>query len=248
MKIVEWTFITNNVIGADLHPICVHDLLPKNYHPYKSLSKEIALSRKGTTYLKCPAHTDFIKNTWVFCAPFDLSIEIEINSSTELVKIYCENISQEVFEQIIDTRFLLKDQQGKNPYPLIGIDWLNVFTCKESLVMQVLPAFMHRNEFTDKTTVIPGEYDIGKWTRPVEMVFEVRSNREKIQIKKGDAISYIKFLSSDSIKLVNTDAPWAAIQECNEIVKTEAFKPLKERYAALEKATESKCPFGHSHG
>lgn len=245
MKKVEWSFVTNNVIGADAHPSCVLDLIPKNYNPFKSLSKDIVSSRKGTTYLKCPAHTDFLKNTLVFCAPFDLSLQIEIDPHTELVKIYCENISQEVFEQIVDTRFLYPNEKGKNPYPLLGIDWLYVFACEESLMMQVFPAFMHKNDFTEKTTVIPGEYDIGKWTRPVEVVFEIRSNREKIQIKKGDAISYVKFLTDDSIKLVNIDVPWPAISECNDIVKADNRRPLKERYASLEKIRANKCPYGH---
>lgn len=246
MKTVEWSFITNNIIGADPHPLCVLDLISKDYNPFKSLSKEISVTRKGTTYLKCPAHTDFLKNTWVFCAPFDLSLEIEIDPHTDLVKIYCENISQEVFSQIVDTRFVLTHQQGKNPYPLLGIDWLNILTCEESLMVQVFPAFMHRNEFTEKTTVIPGEYDIGKWTRPVEVVFEIRSNREKIQIKKGDAISYVKFLSDEPIKLVNSTVPWPAIKDCNDIVTADKRRPLKERYASLEKIRASKCPYDHS--
>ncbi len=246
MTTVKWSFMTNNELGGENHPLCVQGLISENYNPYKSLSKEIAVSRKGVTYLKCPAHTDFLKNTFAFCAPFDLTIDLEIDPETNLVKIYCENISQEVFSQIIDTRFLLKTQQGKNPYPLLGIDWLNVLTCETSLTMQVLPAFMHRNEFTEKTTIIPGEYDISKWTRPVEVVFEIRSNREKIVIKKGDVISYIKFLCDDQIKLVNSEISWNEIIECNNIVKSNNNRPLKERYASLEKIRASKCPYSHN--
>jgi len=246
MKTVEWSFLTNNIMGADPHPLCVQDLISKDYNPFKSLSKDIATSRKGCTYLKCPAHTDFLRNTWVFCAPFDLTLEIEVDTNLDMVKLHCENISQEIFESIIDTRFLYKTEQAKNPYPLVGIDWLYVFACDEPLMMQVFPAFMHKNEFTDKTTVIPGEYDVGRWTRPVETVFEIRSNRERIVIKKGDAISYVKFFSDDPVKLINSSVPWPAIQECNHIVTADKRRPLKERYASLEKATASKCPFGHT--
>ena len=77
-----------------------------NNMPY--IFKDIATSRKGCTYLKCPAHTDFLRNTWIFCAPFDLTIEIEVDPESDMVKIYCENISQEIFESIVDTRFLSK--------------------------------------------------------------------------------------------------------------------------------------------
>lgn len=246
MTIVNWTFLTNHEIGVDQHPACIRDLISKDYNPFKSLSKEIIRSRKGSTYLKCPAHTDFLKNTFVFCAPFDLTIDLEIDPETDLIKIYCENISQEIFNTLIDVRFLSNNEKGNNPYPLIGIDWLNVVTCEKSLMVQVFPAFMHRNEFTEKTTVIPGEYDISKWTRPVEVVFEIRSNREKIVIKKGDALSYFKFLCDDQIKLVKNSVPWQEIIECNEIVKADKNRPLKERYSSLEKIRANKCPYDHN--
>ena len=242
MKTVEWSFLTNTIIGAEPHPLCVQDLISKDYNPFKSLSKDIAISRKGSTYLKCPAHTDFLRNTWVFCAPFDLTLEIEIDTNSDMVKVHCENISQEIFESIIDTRFLFKTEQAKNPYPLLGIDWLYVFACEEPLMMQVFPAFMHRNEFTDKTTVIPGEYDVGRWTRPVETVFEIRSNRERIVIKEGDAISYVKFFSDDQIKMIKSPIPWDKIAQCNDIRNADLFRPLAERYKSLEDTKAKVCP------
>lgn len=236
MKNVAWSFFTNNKIGDVDHPNCVLPLIDQEYIPFKSLVKDIATSRKGCTYLKCPAHTDFLRNTWIFCAPFDLTIEIEVDPDSDMVRVHCENISQEIFESIIDTRFLHKTEQAKNPYPLLGIDWLYVFACEEPLMMQVFPAFMHKNEFTDKTTVIPGEYDVGRWTRPVETVFEIRSNRERIVIKKGDAISYVKFSSNDQIKMIKSAIPWREIAQCNDIRNADLFRPLAERYNSLADA------------
>jgi hypothetical protein len=245
MKIVNWSFITSTEWGIE-HPECVKPLLSKDYTPFTNLSKEIISSRKGVTYLKCPAHTDFLKNTFVFRAPFDLTINLEIDSNTNSVKIYCENINQEVFDLIIDKRFLFKNKHEIAEVPLLGIDWLAVFTAENSTLMQVLPAFMHRNEFTEKTTMIPGEYDISKWTRPVETVFEIRSNKERIVIKKDDAIAYVKFHSDDVVKLVKTPTPYEEMKDCNEIRNANTFRPLKERYASLEKIRASKCPYNHN--
>ena len=242
MKNVAWSFFTNNKIGEVDHPNCVLPLIDQDYTPFKSLVKDIATSRKGCTYLKCPAHTDFLRNTWVFCAPFDLTLEIEVDPDSDMVRVHCENISQEIFESIIDTRFLHKTEQAKNPYPLVGIDWLYVFACEEPLMMQVFPAFMHKNEFTNKTTVIPGEYDVGRWTRPVETVFEIRSNRERIVIKKGDAISYVKFSSDEQVKMIKSSVPWDEIAQCNDIRNADLFRPLEERYKSLENTMANTCP------
>jgi hypothetical protein len=152
-------------------------------------------------------------------------------------------MTQEVFESIIDTRFLHNEHRGASKYPLLGVDWLTVFITDRPIMMQVLPAFMHRNDFTEKTTIVPGEYDISRWTRPVETVFEIRSNKEKIVIKKGDAILYVKFSSDDSIKLVESNTPWKEISTCNDITNTNRLKSLKERYASLAAARIDKCPY-----
>jgi hypothetical protein len=246
MEIINWSFLTTNEINGVEHPDCILPLISNDYVPFKSLSKEIAISRKGSTYLKCPAHTDFIKNTFVFCAPFDLTIDLEINIKTKSIKIYCENISQEIFERIIDTRFLFNIEKETNTCPVIGIDWLSVFTSASLINMQVMPAFMHHNDFTKKTTIIPGEYNIGQWTRPVEVVFEVNSLKEKIVIKKGDAISYVKFLTDNPLKLKKSSVPWKEIQDCDNIRSTNKFRPLKERYKSLEKVRASECPYNHT--
>jgi len=242
MNIVNWSFITGHQLNID-HPDSIKPLLDNNYSPFVSLSSEVISERKGATFLKCPAHTDFLKNTFVFCAPFDLTIDLEINESIDEVKLYCKNITQDVFESIIDTRFLHNKHRVISKYPVIGIDWLTVFTANRSTMIQMLPAFMHRNDFTEKTTIVPGEYDISKWTRPIETVFEIRSNAETIVIKKGDAISYVKFLSDDSIKLVETITPWNEISVCNDIRNASRLKSLKERYVSLDAVRINKCPY-----
>jgi len=241
-KKVNWSFITSHIWNID-HPDCVKPLLADDYMPFVNLSRHITSSRKGSTYLKCPAHTDFLKNTFVFCAPFDLNINVNVDTRTKSAGVFCDNIDQEIYQNIVDTRFILDAASKKVKYPVLGIDWLTVLQSQEPCLLQVFPAFMHRNDFTEKTTLIPGEYDISKWTRPVETVFEVRSHNERIEIKRGDAIAYMKFNSEDTVKLFKTVTPWEEIIRCNNICNTDKFRPLKERYAALEEKRATKCPF-----
>jgi hypothetical protein len=243
MNVVYWSFITTHILGCD-HLNNVKPLLQDDYVPFKSLSKEIVAKRKGVTFLKCPAHTDYLKNTFVFCAPFDLIIDIEIDNKENWVKIFSENLSQEIFDSLIDTRFLFDEARGLSDFPLIGIDWLPVFTADSPTMVQVTPAFMHYNDFTNKTAIVPGEYDISKWTRPIETVFEVKTNKERIVIKQGDAVSYIKFITDDIVKLEKRDTPWSEISQCNDIVNSDKFRPLKERYAAFE--SKKSCPLSRT--
>jgi hypothetical protein len=135
---------------------------------------------------------------------------------------------------MVDSRFLQKSEKGISQHPIIGIDLLNTFICESPAMLQVFPAFMHYNDFTSKTSVIPGEYDISKWTRPVELVFEVKNQKEHIKIKKGDALSYFKFNTDDTVKLEKSYTPWEEINICNDLRSADKFKPLKERYSSYK--------------
>lgn len=243
MKTINYSFFTSHNWYID-NPECVKPLLSNDYSPFSSLVKESTALRKGVIFQKCPAHTDFTKNVMVWYAPFDLTLIIDIDFATGNGKVFCENINQEIFDQLVDTRFLFGDKSGISPYPVIGIDWLCAFTADTSVVMQVLPAFMHHNDFTSKATLIPGEYDISKWTRPVEIVFEIKKSQERIVIKKGDAIAYIKFITDDQIKLVEHPVPWDEIKICNDLQKEDTYRPLSERYNSLEEVrNKQRCPY-----
>jgi hypothetical protein len=200
-----------------------------------SVLKDISDLRKNVVFLKCPAYTDFLKNTFVFKSPIDVSINIE--SDKDFIKVWSENISQPLFEKIIDGRFLNNQESGQSPYPLLGIDFLNYFETDSSTIMSVTPAFLHHNDFTRKTSVIPGEFDISKWFRPVECVFEIKNSCEKIEIKKGDALCYFKFRTeiNEPIKLIEESISWKKINQCAELRNKDPFKPLKFRYESFEK-------------
>jgi hypothetical protein len=231
MKTVNHSFHTGHELNVD-HPEYIKKFLPKDYSPLVALSKEIVQSRKGATFMLCPAVTDFFKNTWVFKSPIDLNIEINITD--DFSSMYCDNVDQEFFNLMVDSRFLQKSEKGISQHPTIGIDLLNTFICESPAMLQVFPAFMHYNDFTSKTSVIPGEYDISKWTRPVELVFEVKNQKEHIKIKKGDALSYFKFNTDDTVKLEKSYTPWEEINICNDLRSADKFKPLKERYSSYK--------------
>lgn len=238
---VKWSFGTNDEWYQDT-PDCIKPLIDLDYYPYTRLSKDSVELRKGSTYLKCPAHTDFLKNIFVFRAPFDVTI-VNVRGEHQ-GEIWCENLTQEQFEKIIDVRFLSGDDAKINPYPIVGIDWLNTFMSEESVLLQLLPAFMHYNDFTDKCTIIPGEYDISKWTRPVEIAWEFKKETSKVTIKKGDALCYFKFNCDDIVKLTEQPIPWDESKICANIRQEHTFRPLKERYQQLAEAkAANKCPY-----
>jgi len=204
---------------------------------FTSLAKETSKTRKNETFRRCPAHTDFMKNTYVLRSPMDLNLEISIQDEGK--KVYSENLNQEWFDLIVDTRFLEDGEKGQSDYPVLGLDFLCSFMVKESILLQVFPAFMHYNDFTSKTTVIPGEFDIFKWVRPVELVFECKNPVTKINIKKGDALSYFKFQTDEVVKVNKSSIPWKEIAICDKLRADNPWKPLKERYNSYQEIKDN---------
>jgi len=229
---VNCSFHTGHEFRID-HPEVSKRYIQDVNFPYKPMLKDIIKDRKGITYARCPAVTDFFKNAFVFESPMDLNIDLHV--SEEKISVWCDNVDQEFFDLMVDCRFLEEQEKGISPYPLIGVDFLNTFTCSESLMMQTFPAFLHYNDFTRKAKLVPGEYDISKWVRPVEMVFEVENKIENIQIKKGDALAYFKFLSDTPVKLEKSPVPWDDMVACNDIRNENTFRPLKDRYKKKKK-------------
>jgi hypothetical protein len=231
-KIIKWAFSVRSDEWVDSEVLSWADQIEQSVNMPSPLSRDVIDTRKNVVFLKCPAHTDFIRNMFVFKSPVDITIDIDISEHN--AKITCPNISQKVFNHLIDVRFLGANERGISPYPLIGIDFLNAFTSSNPIIMSAMPAFMHHNDFTKKTSVIPGEFDIGRWTRPIECVFEIKNSKETIEIKKGDALFYVKFnAGSETVKLEKQDMPWEDIFTCVNLRKENIFKSLKFRYDSL---------------
>lgn len=201
------------------------------------LAKDLFSTRRNVIFSKCPAHTGYLRNMFVFRSPIDVHLHLEITE--EYKKVYSNNLDQYALEQLIDTRFLESSEKGNSPYPLLGIDLLNCFYSDQPVEMEMLPAYLHYNNFTQNHVVVPGSFDIGKWVRPAELVFESRSNNIDININEGDALVYFKFHCETNVNLQEADFPWDKIKTCNTIRQQRPFRPLSDRYKSyLEISTQ----------
>lgn len=65
-----------------------------------------------------------------------------------------------------------------------------------------LPPYLENNNITDRCTVIPGQFDIGKWYRPIEFAFFLKSQYNDFKIEQGEMFQYVKFHTDKKINFI----------------------------------------------
>jgi hypothetical protein len=185
----------------------------------KELDKENGLSLQFT---KCPAYKDVIESTFTINSPFDFTIR----SSNGQFMFDAPYTNQD----FLNKYFFIRDVKSK----FFTFKTPFLFFCEESLQMQQTGAYFNQNGFIDKTLIIPGKYDIGKWIRPLETPFIFKNNVESVSVSENDVLTYVNFLTDKKVILKR----FHYTQEMEQLVremsglkrfKTE-FKPLSWFY------------------
>jgi hypothetical protein len=227
------------------------------YYPPESAFKSIIQARdKDVDYFKCPAFQEYLKNVYVIRAPFDLTISIEKNKNGERY-IRTHEYDQSFWNTFINPR---KGEYSHFYTMSIAIQYL--FFSEESVIMEVLPAFMHPSKLQSNIKIIPGCFDISKWIRPTDFAFEVIDESQSIEIKRGDPLLYVNFRTDKSINFIRTDYTtdiFKANQSCVGLKFFVKGNTLKQNYEAAKSYIEvfkskffgkkkSKCPFHFFRG
>lgn len=62
--------------------------------------------------------------------------------------------------------------------------------------------YLENNDITDRCTIVPGRFDIGKWYRPLEFAFFLKSQYNEFKINQDDVYQYIKFHTDKKINFI----------------------------------------------
>lgn len=189
MTVVKWG-VSSHFRNRNLDCPQAEIVFNEPEHFLKSFSKE----RTKAAYMRCPAFLDFSKNVFVIRAPFDMEIKIDrakkyltTNMSQEVYDAYCQNRGNEIFSD-------------NDPY-MITLPPNYIFYSDESVMIESIPAYLHKNTSIDNLRLIPGTYDISKWFRPVDFTVEVLDDTIPIKIKRDDPLFYIRFITKDGSKV-----------------------------------------------
>ena len=137
--------------------------------------------------LNCPAVRDFTRNIFVIKYPFDYQIEWDGKDITS--KMY----NQEFYDKTLFVRDLgVGLVSFKQPDPIF-------YTECESLEIELIPAFYHKNDLNNSGYIVSGRFDIAKHVpRRLEAAYKF-ARHACININVNDALFYVRFNTQEEI-------------------------------------------------
>ena len=191
--------------------------------PPEPLSRNIPEKLTLSNYVRCPAFTDTIKNTYALKFPF--SFKIKINQSTGEIESDNPDLVKTYFVNPTDKSGVVQIQLG------------TLFFADQSCIASQIHPYMHVNSLTQNANVLQGEYDIGKWIRPINLAFIVNSTQKEVvyDFKRGDVYSYLRLYTNQKTRMYefnNTPDIQQIIVRCLSLkfAKSQGNMPLKEVY------------------
>jgi hypothetical protein len=204
-------------------------------------------------FYKCPAFIDALRNVYIIRSPFDFSLRIhperrsiEIDKAEDFAMRYINNRSPDNHE---------------SANMVFSFNYSLLFTSDDDIEIEPLTCLYHSNSFIDNTQIITGKFNIGKWTRPVELACIIKNSTNnitstiEIDVKRGDPLMYVRFNPKDGkVVTLNQETDFDTIIKYNTIsntttgikhfIKNQKMESLYKLFAPFRKQSKSgKCPF-----
>jgi len=221
---VEWGNLPEQVADTDLltiEPVPVFKFYPET---------------ATADYRKCPAHQNHFKNTYVVCSPID--IEITINKEEN----WCDILSPKGLPpEILNPRF---KEENESPYPIFSLRLSRlIFTPKDSpkdvYIAQLEPILEWDRD--KNIRIVEGNFNISKWTRPIESSFEQRNKTVTVKFKRGQPMYYARFFTDDPedvIVLNRVEVSEETLKDTKRCTDVKTFLPNNKLQALYDLRTQ----------
>jgi len=135
----------------------------------------------------CPAFNNNLKNLFAVKSIYDYNFKVSDG-----------NISSLLYDQnFFDKNIIVRSVEKK------AFSFLNqfiFFTEDDSLKITGYEyPFFEDNSITERCLFIPGQYDIGKWFRPLEFPFILKNNFNEFQVSEKEVLYYLRFHTEEKI-------------------------------------------------
>ena len=140
----------------------------------------------------CPAFSNKYKKMLTFTSPMSCEYVYDFsNGKDEIFSVHDHFMP--LFKNTRPDMFTYGPNFRLNLGPL--------FFSEEPLVMTVTPPYFHKPGYTKYGTVVPGEFDIGQWCRPLSFEIQMWENSGTLEFTEGEPLFYVEFQTDRKIEL-----------------------------------------------
>lgn len=219
----------------------------------EKLLQNLAKTQPGMLHYTCPAFVDAFKNTYIYKAPFDISIKIDPSNRTVEMDKESDLVDKYLYHR--------KNDSPESGNILFSLNYFLLFITDDDVEVETMPCLYHQNDFTNNTMIVSGKFNIRDWIRTLELAAIVKNsdpnNKEciYITIKRGDPLMYIRFYPSDSsaVKL-EQEFDFDVIEKYTKLCRVTTFVKQTNPHTKLldlykmfspfrKKLNSKKCPF-----
>lgn len=180
-----WWQINQNVN----YDIFYHE--PQNV--YLDISKNFTPPTETKNFIQCPAVMNMLSKHYVIFSKTDIDLTIDIDENG--------NIKNFGFSDPQKTAIggTLAHSPTLNNQFLIELSMSLLFFSEESLKASIMSPFFHKTPHSNYGAIVPGEFDIGKWFRPINLEFNMWPNETRLKIDSEEPLAYINFNTDSKI-------------------------------------------------
>ena len=170
-------------------------LYPKPKTLFSELMSDRSLSTEEplNSYFSCPAVSSKFKKILVFKNNMDSDYEYSVIEDEEkyirpIKKL--DHISAEISRP-----------NSINAGPTIRFNLSYIFFADEPLEIYVTPPMFSKPQYMKYGSIIPGEFDIGQWFRPINFEVQMWEQKGTFSLKENEPIMYVEFKTKRPIIL-----------------------------------------------
>jgi hypothetical protein len=192
---------------------------------FKNINKNDIEPRQNL--LMCPSVSKKLKNTFFVKTPIDCEYEIK------------DGKIKPVTDKHIDVETPHLPSLKNNFLFVLGMFY--IFFSKESVKMNLTSPFFSKCDYTQYAHIVPGNLDISKWFRMINLEFNCYDN--KIKFTKGEPLAYFTFDTDKQVKLKRfkmTQKLHTLSATCFTSSNWEKWVPLYNRYKRFLKSRTDK--------
>lgn len=158
---------------------------------FQNMAKDkIRGTGKSMSMFNCPAVANKTQRTLVFTSPMSLNFTYE-NNGTNIDIQYSSPASMDVS--------LARDPEMRSgPYLMFNMEW--IFFAEEPVQAFFTPPYFHKPKYTQYGSLIPGEFDVGRWFRPYVAEMLMWNNSGDFILEENEPLFYVEFKTDKKIK------------------------------------------------